>query len=153
MRENRSPIYITHEDMKKLKALLSSATNPERDQECIAELEEELDKAIIVDSKDIPRQVITMNSKFCLRSLEDNKLHVLTLVYPHEADISKGKLSILAPVGVAVIGYRVCDIIEWDVPKGAIRLRVESIIYQPEADLQKQKGSQKVVSDKESLIA
>lgn len=153
MKEQRSPIYITHEDMKKLRALLSSASIPERDQECIAELEEELDRAIIVESKDIPRQVITMNSKFCLRNLENDKLHVLTLVYPHEADISKGKLSILAPVGVAVIGYRVCDIIEWDVPKGTIRLRVESIIFQPEADVQKQADSQKAVSDKESLLA
>jgi len=141
MKENRSPIYITHEDLEKLRALLSSATIPERDQECIAELEEELDRAIIVESKDIPKQVITMNSKFCLRNLADNKVHILTLVYPHEADISKGKLSILAPIGVAVIGYRVCDIIEWEVPKGAIRIRVESIIYQPEADVRKKTGS------------
>lgn len=153
MRENRSPIYITHEDMKKLRALLSSATIPERDQECIAELEEELDRAIIVDSKDIPKQVITMNSKFCLRNLENDKLRVFTLVYPHEADISKEKLSILAPVGIAVIGYRVCDIIEWKVPKGTMRLRVESIIYQPEADAQKQASSLKDTSNKESLIA
>ncbi len=146
MSENRSPIYITHEDLKKLRALLSSATIPERDRECIAELEEELDRAIIVDSKDIPKQVITMNSKFCLRNLENDKLHVFTLVYPHEADIAQGKLSILAPVGIAVIGYRVCDIIEWEIPKGVCRLRVESIIFQPEANVRKQTGSQKVVS-------
>lgn len=153
MRENRSPIYITHEDLKKLRALLSSATIPERDRECIVELEEELDRAIIVDSKDIPKQVITMNSKFCLRNLENDKLLVFTLVYPHEADISQGKLSILAPVGIAVIGYRVCDIIEWEVPKGTMRLRVESIIFQPEANVRKQTGSQKDVSNKNSLIA
>jgi regulator of nucleoside diphosphate kinase len=58
---------------------------------------------------------------------------VYSLVFPNEADIDEGKISVLAPVGTAMIGYRVGDVIEWEVPSRLRRLKVEEIIYQPEA--------------------
>jgi regulator of nucleoside diphosphate kinase len=58
---------------------------------------------------------------------------IYSLVFPNEADADEGRISILAPVGTAMIGYRVGDVIEWQVPSGLRRLKVEEIIYQPEA--------------------
>jgi regulator of nucleoside diphosphate kinase len=58
---------------------------------------------------------------------------VYTLVFPSEANFDEGKISVLAPVGTAMLGYRVGDSIEWEVPSGRRRLKVEELIYQPEA--------------------
>jgi regulator of nucleoside diphosphate kinase len=58
---------------------------------------------------------------------------IYSLVFPQEADASEGRISILAPVGTAMIGYRVGDVIEWEVPSGLRRLKVEDVLYQPEA--------------------
>jgi regulator of nucleoside diphosphate kinase len=55
------------------------------------------------------------------------------LVFPENADLKQGKVSILAPIGTAMLGYEVGDIFEWDVPAGKRRLKVKRIIYQPEA--------------------
>jgi regulator of nucleoside diphosphate kinase len=54
------------------------------------------------------------------------------LVYPADADMAHGRLSVLAPVGTAILGYRRGDVIEWPVPAGLRRLRVEEVLYQPE---------------------
>jgi regulator of nucleoside diphosphate kinase len=83
--------------------------------------------------QDIPHDLITMNSTFRLRNLDTAEQTVYTLVFPGEADSAKSKISILAPVGTAVLGYRVGDIIEWQVPAGSKRFKVEQILYQPEA--------------------
>ena len=55
-----------------------------------------------------------------------------TLVYPENMDMSQGKVSILAPIGTAMLGYRVGDVFEWEVPAGNRRLKVEKLLYQPE---------------------
>ena len=76
---------------------------------------------------------ITMRSKVRLKDLESRKEMIYSLVFPNEADIDEGRISVLAPVGTAMIGYRVGDIIEWEVPSGLRRLKVEEVLYQPEA--------------------
>jgi regulator of nucleoside diphosphate kinase len=77
---------------------------------------------------------LTMNSTFRLRDLDTGADVVYTLVFPGEADSTNGKISMLAPIGTAVLGYRVGDVVEWEVPAGLReRLRVEEISYQPEA--------------------
>jgi regulator of nucleoside diphosphate kinase len=58
-----------------------------------------------------------------------------TLVFPGKADSSTGKISVLAPIGTAVLGYRVGDVVEWRVPAGSRKFRVEKLLYQPEAAL------------------
>jgi len=99
----------------------------------IEELEVELNRAIIVDTDKIPPDIVTMNSKVCLRDADTGKDEIYQLVYPEDADIEQNKISILAPIGTAILGYKVGDIIEWKVPAGLRKLKIKKIVYQPEA--------------------
>ena len=90
-------------------------------------------RAVIVDPKKIPSDVITMNSRAELRDLDTEETVVFTLVFPWEADVDLGKISILAPIGSGMLGYRVGDEFEWKVPEGVRRMKVMKVYYQPEA--------------------
>lgn len=81
----------------------------------------------------VPRDVITMHSTACLSDLDTEEEFVYTLVFPHEADIRQGKISVLAPIGTAMLGYRVGTVFEWPVPDGMRRLHIKEVLYQPEA--------------------
>lgn len=132
MRKRR--IYITAFDMTRLKELVAVASEfSDRDRGHLRDLEEELGRARVVDPKKVPRDVITMNSKVRIRDLDSGEEKVYSLAFPRDADIGRSKISILAPVGTALLGYRVGDTIEWNVPAGLRRLKVEEILYQPEA--------------------
>jgi regulator of nucleoside diphosphate kinase len=87
----------------------------------------------VVAPQDIPGDVVTMNSAVLVKDLDTGAEMALTLVFPSEAGLEMGKISIVAPVGTALLGYRVGDTIEWKVPGRVRRLRVEKVIYQPEA--------------------
>jgi regulator of nucleoside diphosphate kinase len=127
-------IYITEFDKMRLEELMEVAAefgdNARKDLES---LEEELDNAEIVSSKDIPADVVTMNSKVVFRDLDTSETMTYVLVFPRDANIDAGAISVLAPVGTAILGYAKGDIIEWPVPAGFRRLRIEEIVYQPEA--------------------
>lgn len=128
-------IFVTDFDMKRYKWLLNnSAKFDSTYNKHLKELELELQNAVVVDPKDIPPDVITMHSKFSIRDLITNEESVYTLVFPFDADIEQKKLSILDPIGVAVIGYRKGDVVEWEVPEGKRKIMIEKIIYQPEAE-------------------
>lgn len=127
-------IYITELDMERLKErLLESEAVPEGDRENLAELEQELMRAEVVSPQEVPGDVITMNSLVRLKDLDTKKELTYTLVFPADADAAQNKISVLAPIGTALIGYRVGDIITWEVPAGRRRLKVEEVLYQPEA--------------------
>jgi regulator of nucleoside diphosphate kinase len=127
-------IYVTEYDMTRLEELLDAPERFEdRDKKHLRELEEELLRAEVVAPVDIPKDIITMNSKVRLKDLDSGEQIIYSLVFPNEADISQNRISILAPIGTALIGYRVGDTIEWEVPAGLRRLKVEEILYQPEA--------------------
>jgi regulator of nucleoside diphosphate kinase len=127
-------IYVTALDVERLRKLLDGVRLwSSRDREHLQELEAELDRARVVASQDVPGDVVTMNSEALVRDLDSGKEMTLTLVFPSEADLEQGKISILAPVGTALLGYRVGDTIEWKVPGRVRRLRVERVLYQPEA--------------------
>lgn len=127
-------IFITELDMERLKKrLLKSDAVPERDRENLAELEQELMNAEIIAPQEVPGDVITMNSTVRLKDLDTKKELTYTLVFPADADAGQNKISVLAPIGTAMIGYRVGDVITWAVPAGPRRLRVEKVVYQPEA--------------------
>lgn len=130
-----STIYITEVDLARLRKLIEAASDSGVDSNTpyMNKLEDELDRANIVDPKEIPMDAITMRSKVRLKDLESRKEMIYSLVFPHEADADEGRISVLAPVGTAMIGYRVGDIIEWEVPSGLRRLKVEEVLYQPEA--------------------
>ncbi len=127
-------IYITDSDMKRLKELVKVAREfGKEDEEYLRELEGELDRGKIVKSKDIPNNVITMNSKVRLRDIDTQEEMVYWLMFPDDADPNQDKISILTPIGTALLGYKVGDIIEWKVPDRIVKLKVEEILYQPEA--------------------
>ncbi|HXG68316.1 MAG TPA: nucleoside diphosphate kinase regulator [Blastocatellia bacterium] len=132
---SQATIYITETDLKRLNKLIeiSRESGGFENRPYLNKLEEELERAEVVDPKDIPADVITMRSTVRLKDLDKGQELLYTLVFPTEADSDKGKISVLAPIGTALIGYRVGDTIEWEVPSGVRRLKVEEILYQPEA--------------------
>jgi regulator of nucleoside diphosphate kinase len=133
-RSSRRQIFITDFDMQRLEQLIESANDkPSRDSRYLEELAEELLTAEVVDPTGIPPDVITMNSRVCLQDLDSGEDLVYTLVFPGDADLESGRISVLAPVGTAMIGYRKGDRITWTVPGGLKRLKVKKILYQPEA--------------------
>lgn len=127
--KNSDNVILTKADYEKLSSLLVNA-KPE-----IAELlEEELGRASIVSDGELPRDVVSMNSKVSFKDLDTGKELVVTLVYPHDADIDENKISILAPIGAALIGLRVGQVIRWPVPSGKEkRLQVVAVLFQPES--------------------
>ncbi len=127
-------IHITTMDQERLTKMIEKANDSTSSQNkfYLDALASELKQAKIVDSKDIPKNIITMNSLVRVKDLSHDEEMIYSLVYPDNADILKNKLSILAPIGTAIIGYSVGDIIEWDVPEGKINLSILEIIYQPE---------------------
>jgi len=127
-------IYITNNDMKRLRELIMVAKEfGNKDKKYLRDLEDELDKGEVVNSRDIPNNIITMNSKVRLRDINTQKEMICWLVFPDDSNADQGKISILAPIGTALLGYKVGDIIEWKVPAGVTKLKVEEILYQPEA--------------------
>ena len=127
-------IFITSFDMDRLKNILASpAMQSGPNKEHLAALQQELGRANIVEPKDIPADVVTMNSKFRMRDMESGEVVEYTLVFPHEADIKQNKLSVLAPIGMGLLGYKAGDVFEWIVPSGKRVLKVEEVLYQPEA--------------------
>jgi regulator of nucleoside diphosphate kinase len=127
-------IFITDTDRDRLeKLLLGTRMWSSRDKEHLQALEEELDKAHTVGSRDIPGDVVTMRSQVRVKDMKSGREMDLSVVFPSEADSEQGKISVLAPVGTALLGYRVGDTIEWKVPGGLRRLKIERILYQPEA--------------------
>ena len=128
-------IYITDNDMRRLRELILVARQFKKEEEkYLQDLEAELNRGKIIKSQDIPQDIITMNSEVHLRNLNTKEEITYQLVFPDQADASQGRVSILAPIGTALLGYSVGDIIEWKVPAGVAKLQVEKIIYQPEAN-------------------
>jgi regulator of nucleoside diphosphate kinase len=127
-------IQITQSDFQKLQDLLRNAalSQPE-DKNCREALAHELRRAEIKGPEEIPPDVITLNSRARLRDLANDDALELAIVMPYEADVTDGRISILAPLGTAMLGYRQGDIFEWTLPGGPSRFRVEEVLFQPEA--------------------
>ena len=93
----------------------------------------ELNSAQIVEPDSIPSNVVTMNSIVKLSFLNKNQQLQFQIVYPDQANLKEKKISIFSPIATALIGYQVADEIEWIVPSGLTKIRIDEIIYQPEA--------------------
>lgn len=132
----KNKIYITEFDRKRLKGLIKFAQErwDKSVLQYLKQLEEELDRAKIVKPEEIPTDVITMNSTFRVHDLDSGEDFVYTLVFPARADPASGKISILAPLGTTMLGYRAGDTVEWAAPEGRKRFKVKKIVYQPEAE-------------------
>ena len=96
-------------------------------------LKKELNSAKIVEPQEIPANVVTMNSIVKISFLNSDKHIEFRIVYPDQANLKENKISIFSPIATALIGYKVADEIEWIVPAGLTKIRVDEIIYQPEA--------------------
>lgn len=96
-------------------------------------LMDELNSAMIVEPQEIPVDVVTMNSVVKISFMNTNKQVQFRIVYPDQANIKENKISIFSPVATALIGYKVSDEIDWLVPSGMTRIKIDEIIYQPEA--------------------
>lgn len=127
-------IFITEFDKSRLEELIAVAEEFGcHDRKDLESLEEELARAEVVSSQKIPRDVVTMNSKVVLCDLDTAERKTYVLVFPRDANIDVGAVSVLAPVGTAILGYSVGDVIEWEVPSGIRNIVIEDILYQPEA--------------------
>jgi regulator of nucleoside diphosphate kinase len=126
-------IILTRNDFERLETLLSSEfTQAIGPSEYLEGLAEELQRAEVVAPDAVPRNVVTMNSTVKLRDCDTNELNSYTLVFPDDADIVNNMLSVLAPVGTAILGQRVGDSLRWRTPGGWRRVKVEQVLYQPE---------------------
>jgi regulator of nucleoside diphosphate kinase len=131
----QTTIYITKKDRERLGSLIQLVRiqNDRAHLSYVNRLEEELDEAEIVASEDIPSDVVTMRSKIKLKDLDTNEERVYSIVFPSEANSDEGKISILAPLATALLGFRRGDTVEFQAPSRLRRLKVEEILYQPES--------------------
>ncbi len=126
-------LFITEADFERLQHLIEGLrTAGSSDMKCVNMLQGELDRAEVVEPNEIPPDVVTMNSEVRLKDLDSGETKVYRLVFPTQAR-TENSISILAPIGTAMLGYKVGDVIEWPVPKGRRRLKVLKVLFQPEA--------------------
>jgi regulator of nucleoside diphosphate kinase len=128
-------IVISAGDFQKLRDFLHAAQReyPVWDK-YLEDLSNELRRARVVPEHKVPRDVITMNSLVRLYDLDLEEEEEYTLVFPEDADVSVNRISVLAPIGTAILGYRIGDTVEWQVPAGLRRLRVEHVLQQSERE-------------------
>lgn len=126
-------LRITTEDMERLRTVVERQLEGSR-AAAAEQLELELDRAQVVPQDQIPPDVVTMRSRILFEDLETGRRREATLVYPEEANMEQSRISLLAPVGLAVLGLRVGDVIDWPLPNARLaRLRIVEVCYQPEA--------------------
>jgi regulator of nucleoside diphosphate kinase len=117
------PIIVASEDRERLRRLLEQHATSDLTEQ----LEGELDRANVVPWHDVPADVITMNSELEYEDVASGQRRRLRLVYPSDADTSAGRISVLAPLGCALLGLHVSQEIDWRMPGGLRRLRVLSV--------------------------
>ncbi len=131
---NRRMIHITDPDLKRLRQLIASWRGSDFSRRNdLEELEEELDRGSLVRSDAIPRDVITINSTAFLLDIDTGERFTHTLVFPNDADLHQNKISVLSPIGTAMLGCCIGDTFELELPDTIRYLKVMGILHQPEA--------------------
>lgn len=126
--------YITQHDLDRLESLIALTRRKHAvDRDYLDSLEGSMLTKISIDSRRIPADVLTMNSRAKLSDPQQGQIHVYTLVFPVGADVEMGMISVLAPLGQAMLGAIPGQIIEWTAGDRTRQLRVDEILYQPEA--------------------
>ena len=127
-------VVITEADYGRLQRLIESSRRfRHRDAEHLDDLEQELERAVVVRSGEVPRDVVTMNSRVRVRDLNSGHELAYQIVFPKDADVANNRISVLAPIGTALLGYGAGTTVEWRVPSGLRRFRILNVEYQPEA--------------------
>ena len=128
MHDHDQDLIITTADLARLQPLLDA-----HDSRAVDQLDRELDRARLVEPGNIPADVVTMNSEVVYEDCSTFATRKIRIVYPTDADAHKGRVSVLAPIGSALLGLRVGQSITWRLPSGMKRIRVIELHYQPEA--------------------
>ncbi len=129
----RPPLIINRLDAERLQRLIDEADN--EDLAVARSLEEELARGEVVDPEQIPDDVVSMCSQVQFTDLDRDRQIIRTLVYPHALSTTEDGISVMAPVGAALIGLRIGDAIDWPLPDGReARLRIDAILWQPERE-------------------
>lgn len=124
----RAKLFISEPDFMRLRGLIESARRFfGRDRDHLAALEEELNRAEIVGRDEVPANVVRMNSRVRVTDLDTGTQAVYTLAFPRDADIAHDRISVLAPIGTALLGYRAGTVVQAEVPRGKKRLRIEEV--------------------------
>jgi regulator of nucleoside diphosphate kinase len=127
------PIIVTDADMDRLSRLARALKHSLfRDQLQLESLEQTLESAVVTSAERIPKDVIRMNSRIRVLDCDTETKELYILAFPENSDISTRRISVLAPIGIALLGRRRGDVIETKVPGGARRLRVEWVSQRPQ---------------------
>ena len=127
-------IIISESDYARLRHMIESSRRfRRRDVEHLDALQQELERATIARSSEIPHDLVTMNSRVRVEDLDSGHVYAYQIVFPKDADVAKNRISVLAPIGTALLGYGAGTTVEWQVPSGMRRLRILGVEYQPEA--------------------
>ena len=121
------PIVIIESDAARLRALVTAQMGVDRDQDHLHELDAELERALIAEPGEAPLGLISMNTRVRIFDFATGERREVVVVYPNEANLNAGRISVLAPLGTALLGNREGDEVEWVMPGGLRRLRVERV--------------------------
>lgn len=127
---NHTPIHITRDDSVKLRLLLA-ATLRSNTSEALKNLRAELDRAEIIDPAFFPDDIVTMNATVEFEDLGTNEIETYTITFPENADVERRRISVLAPIGTALIGCRSGDVVKWSTPGGVRELKVRHVSAPP----------------------
>lgn len=131
---NEPMITLTEMDYYRISSILEQIEFDFERETTFEELEDEINRARIVDFPEVPIDLVTMNTRFSYLVVNENRKCEMTIVYPHQANIEKRWISVTAPLGAALLGLREGDEIEWGFPDGKTKtLRILEIHYQPES--------------------
>ncbi|HET9316949.1 MAG TPA: GreA/GreB family elongation factor [Vicinamibacteria bacterium] len=128
-------VRVTEVDSRRLQALIDAALPRQgRDAGSVEALERHLLEAEITPPSDIGADVVTMNSEVLVTDLDTGEALAFRLVFPRASNVAAGNISVLAPLGMAVLGRKVGEDLAWRMPAGTRRLRVDALVSQPERD-------------------
>lgn len=124
---NHTPLHISRHDYPKLRLLLTNALHARASNLALRNLRDELDRAEIIDPATFPADIVTMDSAVEFEDLATGEIAEYTITFPERADVDAGRMSILAPIGTALIGCRVGSTVEWSTPGGIRQLKVRRV--------------------------
>src|SRR5688572_11120648 len=128
------PIHMTASDMRRLMAVVKEYRQQGREEANLDVLEEELHRALVMDAeRRLASDVVTLDSRVVVVDLDSGEETEFTVVVPADADADKSRISVLDPLGMAILGYRSGQEIEWEVSGRPRRWMVRRVIHQPEA--------------------
>ena len=122
-------IVLSTPDVARLRAILGSRQGSSlRDRSHIEDLQGEVERASVVAVDDLAADVVTLRSQVRVRDMQTGESRQYTVVSPLQADLASGHISVLAPLGTALLGYREGDEVYWQMPGGPRRLQIEKVM-------------------------